>query len=277
MLLREEGIEPADVRLLRHQTDKVRGRTPYTLWRDDLPSFEHYQSMQSPASHQRTRFQAPYWASFVSPPAGGTLFVGLYEVELAGTVPFGTIDPLSGEPVGVAKGVIYDQYACMRAEALASYIGRLFVHWGDAQASRAWIQRADRQDKEILELREVFQEEGFPGFTNLIRPLSELEAMPLSWQAVLSSARGVYLLACPVTREHYVGSAYGEGGFLARWRDYLANSHGGNVGLRNRERTDWQVSILEVAGSAATVEDIIRMEATWKTKLHSRTIGLNRN
>lgn len=278
MLLRDEGIDPSDVRLLRHQT-RVEGRTPYTLWRDDIGAFQRYQSTQDPSPRQRARFRGRYWASFVAPPAGGTLFVGLYEVARIGSVAAGAIDPLTLREVGADKGLgAYDQYDCRPMDELSDYIGRLFIHWGDSSsAARAWIQRADQQDKEVVELTRVFREEEFPGFTNLIRSLSELETMPATWKQVLAVSRGVYLLACPKTREHYVGAAHGEGGFLARWREYLANRHGGNVGLIGREPTDWQVSVLEVAGSAATTDEILVMEATWKAKLLSRSIGLNRN
>lgn len=276
-LLRSEGIDPGDVRLLRHQTDKVRGRTPYTLWRDDPGAFERYQNTQD--SNQRAHFRGRYWASFVAPPDGSTLFVGLYHVHLVGTVPAGAIDAFTGRGVGEDKGwTEYDQYACTRADALSDYIGRLFIHWGDTASSRrAWKQRADLQDKPIVELSRTFREEAFPGFTKLIRPLSEIEAMPGAWKEVLASSRGVYLLACPRTREHYVGSASGAGGFLARWRDYVANRHGGNAELKIRDPSDYLVSILEVAGSAASEADIIAMEGDWKLKLHSRAIGLNRN
>jgi len=279
MLLQDEGIDPADVRLLRHQTGKVPGRTPYTLWRDDIAGFQRYQSTQDPSPRQRSRFRARYWASFVAPPLGGTLFVGLYEVRLIGSVPAGAIDPLTLREVGADKKlVVYDEYDCHPMEELSDYVGRLFVHWGDSSsAARAWIQRADQQDKEVVELARSFREEDFPGYTRFVRPLSEVETMPSSWKQALAASRGVYLLVCPKTREHYVGAAYGEGGFLARWRDYAATSHGGNKGLIEREPSDWQVSVLEVAGSAASVEDIIAMEAAWKTKLHSRTIGLNLN
>jgi hypothetical protein len=37
------------------------------------------------------------------------------------------------------------------------------------------------------------------------------------------------------------------------------DGHGGNLGLKSRDATDYQVSILEVAGSAATFEKIIAM------------------
>jgi hypothetical protein len=277
MLLRDEGIDPSYVRLLRHQTGKVPGRTPYTLWRDDMRAFQRYQSTQDPT--RRAYFDAPFWAAFVAPPSGGTLFVGLYEVNLVGQVPAGQIDPLTLREVGAEKAIgPYDLYDCRPVKELLEYVGRLFVHWGDSSsASRAWVQRAERQEKEIIELTRTFQEEAFPGFTKFIRPLSEIEAMPISWKEVLTASRGVYLLACPKTREHYVGSACGEGGFLGRWRDYVANSHGGNVGLKTRDPSDLQVSILEVAGSASSVEEILAVEASWKDKLLSRKIGFNRN
>jgi hypothetical protein len=87
----------------------------------------------------------------------------------------------------------------------------------------------------------------------------------------------VYLLTCPRTREQYVGSATGEGGFWQRWLGYFDTGHGENVELKSRKPSDYQIAILEVAGSDASTEDILRMEALWKTKLQSREMGLNRN
>jgi hypothetical protein len=37
------------------------------------------------------------------------------------------------------------------------------------------------------------------------------------------------------------------------------------------------VSILEVAGSSATIDEIHEMEGRWQSKLQSREMGLNRN
>lgn len=155
MLLEDEDIDPADVRLLRHQTRKVPGRTPFTLWRDNVREFERYQSYQAPTSFQRARFDAKYWASFVAPPDHETLFVGLYKVRRTGSVPPSEIDPLSRRRMGDREGPKpYDLYEFQRCRQLSRYIGRLLVHWGDSSsAARAWIQRAERQDKEIVELR----------------------------------------------------------------------------------------------------------------------------
>ena len=47
-ILREAGLAPADVRLLRHKdTRSTKGRSPYELWRDNRPQFDNYQSTQS--------------------------------------------------------------------------------------------------------------------------------------------------------------------------------------------------------------------------------------
>src|SRR5262245_2258206 len=97
------------------------------------------------------------------------------------------------------------------------FIGRLLIDWGPGD--RAWVQRADQQNKGVTELRTEFKEPEFPGFLNFIEPLSRLDRLPKSWATVLKSSRGIYLLTCPTTKEQYVGSATGEGGFWTRWQD----------------------------------------------------------
>jgi hypothetical protein len=72
----------------------------------------------------------------------------------------------------------------------------------------------------------------------------------------------------------YVGKAAGDDGFYGRWLDYVRDGHGGNVGLKSRDPSDYQVSILQVAGDAETFE-IDAMETRWKQKLQSREMGLN--
>ena len=85
------------------------------------------------------------------------------------------------------------------------------------------------------------------------------------------------MLTCPKTKEQYVGSVTGREGFWQRWQEYCRTGHGGNFALKSRAPSDYQVAILEVAGSSATDEEILGMEALWKTKLQSREMGLNRN
>lgn len=267
-ILERLSVDPHEVRLLRHRSQPFGGRTPYSLWRDDRPGFLTWQSIQ--AVDNRSRLGGRYWASFVVTPAQSTLFVGLYKVELIGLAPPDLIDPLRLTAVGEA-----DLYSQEEATGSSTFAGRVSVAWGTG--ARAWIQRADSQAKPILEIVRVYQEETFPGYGRFICGLSLIELLPTGWLSALRAARGVYLLTCPRTREQYVGSATGEGGFLGRWLSYVQDGHGGNVGLKSRDPSDYQVSILEVSGSTATVEDILAAEQLWKAKLQSREMGLNRN
>ncbi len=99
---------------------------------------------------------------------------------------------------------------------------------------------------------------------------SRLDRLPTVWQQVLKNSKGVYLLTCPKTKEQHVGSATAE-------QDYIQTGHGGNVALKSRDPSDYQASILEVAGTASTTDEIIGMEVQWKSKLQSREMGLNKN
>jgi hypothetical protein len=166
-------------------------------------------------------------------------------------------------------------YDLLLDPALSDMVGRLIIDWGPGD--RAWIQRADQQSKRIIELRREFKEPDFPGFLTFIEPLSKLDKIPKTWVAAFQSSKGVYLLTCPKTKEQYVGSATGDEGFWGRWQDYIQTSHGGNVALKSRNPSDYQVSILEIAGSSSTRDDILGMEQQWKKKLQSQDMGLNRN
>ena len=270
-LLSAAGLALPGVRLLRHKDQRAtRGHSPYELWRDERAKFDWYQATQSLTNE--SKLKAEYWASFAVTPAEETMFAGLYRVRghriLDRDVPL-------VHAKGVEKAGSCHVYELVLDERLADLSGRLIIAWGSGE--RAWIQRADKQDKAVVEIRKEFQEPRFPGFLNFIEPLSKLNKLPKSWAEILSFAKGVYLLTCPKTKEQYVGSASGGQGFLQRWSDYARDGHGGNVALKSRETSDYQVSILEVAGSSATVEEIIEMEQRWKSKLQSRALGLNRN
>jgi hypothetical protein len=270
-ILRDAGLPLADVRLIRHKDNRAtKGRTPYELWRDNRPQFELYQSTQK--IQGRKKFIAPYWAVFIVNLNDNTMFAGLYAVRYRGLLEKDTLKP---QMEGVDEAGSCDVYDLTLQDTLRDLIGKLFIDWGPG--ALAWVQYADRHDKPVTELREVFQEDSFPGFLNFIKPLSQLEKIPKSWIAALQSSRGIYLLTCPKTKEQYIGSATGEEGFWGRWQDYAQTGHGGNLGLKSRDPSDYQVSILEVAGTSATIEDILKMEGRWQSKLQSREMGLNRN
>lgn len=272
-LLVEAGIDPAHVRLLRHQTVLPDKRTLYEVLQADPSLFQDYQSLQ--LAMKRETFARPYWAAFFGTWDGRTLFGGLYEVGKPTLVAEDLDLPIIG---GTLAGLTYERYPSNPSAHLGQYRGRLYIEWGGgASGKRAWSQRAEAQNKLVTELHLSAAERPFPGYLELSSPLSLLAEAPPTWAQKLASAVGVYLLTCPRTGELYVGSATAAGGFWSRWQEYRRNGHGGNVALIGRQPTDWTASILQVAGSADTSDDILAMEALWKRKLESRRLGLNRN
>jgi len=271
-ILREAGLALSDTRLLRHKDNRAsKGRSPYELWRDGRSQFELYQSTQR--LQNRKKLNVPFWAVFIVNLNDETMFGGIYRVKYRGLLKRDMPSPhIEGD---VQKAGTLDQYSLTLDSALEDLIGRLFIDWGPG--ALAWVQYPERNDKPVTELRRTFREDAFPGFLNFVQPLSKLDKLPKSWITALRASRGVYLLTCPKTKEQYVGSASGEEGFWGRWQNYVQSGHGGNLGLKIRNPSDYQVSILEVAGTSATPDDIGAMEGRWQTKLQSREMGLNRN
>lgn len=266
-ILRDAGVDPATVKLVRHQDGRAaKGRTPYDLWCAKDGRLEQYQAIQSKARFDGSAFIA----SFIGTPTNETLFVGLYAVNGRGIADAGTIDPIIGDDIG---GLFL--YDLAKSERLSEYDGRLVIDWGPGM--RSWVQNAISQDKRIQEIRREVGEPPFPGFLTFRASISSLAATPQSWRTALAAVSGVYLLVCLKTGKPYVGSAYGAGGFWGRWEQYALNGHGGNEGMRLDPHTEYQATILEVAPSSATVDEIIGLESRWKDKLRSRDFGLNRN
>lgn len=266
-LLVEAGLNPTEVNLLRHCPDGI--VDPFAAWKKDRQAFEAYQQVQKVS--QRSYFSRPIWAAFAPDRRGRTFFVGLYDAALSGPLSDGERDPLTNENFNPATA---ERYLCTRRPELSDYIGRLVVDWG--AGTRAWGQKGTAS-KPILELLRVVEEPAFPGYLEIIQPLSAITTLPDRWVEFLRQGRGVYLLTCPRTKEQYVGKADGSDGFWGRWVNYATTGDGGNVRLKSREPSDYQVCILEVAGSAATPDEILGMEMRWKRKLQSREMGLNAN
>jgi hypothetical protein len=266
-LLTEAGVEPSNVQLVRHQDARSpRGMSPYALWRGRPDAFQRYQSLQS-----RPVFTSPgLIASFVVPPNGETLFAGLYEVQSVSRNASVERCPLHGTEFPVGE---INVYALAPIDTLSALSGLLTIEWGEG--ARAWVQRAQNQNKAVLELRRRFEEPPFPGFLNFRSKSDALDLLPAAWVTTLSATGGVYLLVSEKTGEQYVGSATGEEGFWARWQSYARDGHGGNVLLRQRSAAPFWISILETAPSSATRNEVIAAEEWWKTKLGSRAFGLN--
>lgn len=256
-LLTEAGINPRDVKVLRHN---LNGVDLFAAWRHERREFEAWQAVQKRSS--KGHFSRPWWAAFVSTPEDGALFVGLYEAHLVGECPAGyveRINPTPGDPSTL------DLYDCQLSPALAEYAGRLQISF----TGRNWRQNGE-SGHIVTEISGQVRDPAFPGLLEFIKPLSEIMRLPEAWRSHLQLGRGIYLLTCPLTKEQYVGKADGSEGFLGRWLGYARDGHGGNIRLKSRKPSDYQVTVLEVAGSSATPRDIAAMEEGSPQSLFAR-------
>ncbi len=266
-LVRLCGFDLDRTRALRNQVSSTR-TSSWELWQSDRAAFELHQGL----------FKKPRLDSvssvvgFVQTADDEALFVGVWDVIGCHLCPRDKVDPVTGE---------YKQhlYEFRSTEWLNCYVERMVVDWARA---RSWVRRLPSTKKPIAvtEIRPSGWYKPFPGYAVFQTSLREVAGYTTAWKIQLSANRGIYLLVHPETGEQYVGSATGQDGFLGRWRDYTVNGHGGNELLRPLAEggiPNYQISVLEVAGSGMSDEDVLAREATWKDKLGSRAHGLNLN
>ena len=117
-----------------------------------------------------------------------------------------------------------------------------------------------------------------PEWYELTITWEELHVLPTCWKSALSQWRGIYVIFDHDDGKSYVGSAYGKDNLLGRWLDYATVGHGGNKHLRKRNPRSFSFSILQRVSPDMEADEIIRLEATWKARLHTRhPDGLNDN
>ena len=263
------GLDLDTCKLVRHDLRAMKA------WRRSRSAFENFMSYQKTGNRTPYR-RAANIMQFLPIGSSHAMFVGAYRVLDVWEFPAIQRQPVLHDPnFGANDQTEHLRYDLERRPEFEDLVACLTIDWGGS--TRAWYQWPARQDKPIIELRSKRQDEPFPGFSAFSTELDDVEFLPEAWQGALASVSGVYLLVCPVTGEQYVGSAYGEDGFMGRWRAYAANGHGGNRLLIERERSNFSISILEVASPDTSVQELIHRETAWKTKLGSRAHGLNAN
>ena len=70
-----------------------------------------------------------------------------------------------------------------RLERFDDYSGGLVFDWGDG--TRAWVQRADNQDKRIIEIRKAKRDPDFPGFLKFQISLDQVEKLNHTVRAII--------------------------------------------------------------------------------------------
>lgn len=178
-------------------------------------------------------------------------------------------------------------FALVETGILADLVDRLVIDWGPA--TRSWRQNgATAGNKPVLAILER-PAEPFPGFEKLVLSFAQLEQVVSEprryapWLTAMSAVSAVYLIVDTQTGRQYVGSAYGLGGLLGRWRAYVETFHGDNRLMVAELDADpatyerFQFSVLQILPRSTNPDDVIAVEALYKSKLLTKKFGLNAN
>jgi hypothetical protein len=164
------------------------------------------------------------------------------------------------------------------------YIGRLIVEFKNNAQTMIRNAPSVIDDCFISQiLPNTFENDIFPGYEKVIVSWGELKRVleKDTWKTALQNQKGVYLLTDMSNGKKYVGSAYGENMILGRWRAYVQNGHGGNLGLKELSfdhiKKYFTFAILDIYKSTTEDQIIINRENWWKEVLQSKSFGYNKN
>jgi hypothetical protein len=290
-LLLKKGIEPRHVLVLRHRPQEPELNRVFPWLASERPDlFNAYQQTHRERV-ERMMEQLKgngYVASFVGREAGRALFVGLYAIAASKPLTYkefwqvpGFIElkalGMKGWELNEARPSSVLWFDLVLTDFFPEWKGKLIVSWPAPE--RVWCRRAHRNEFPIVAiLEESVLEAAMPMWNELELTWEQLRVLPARWRSALSQWRGVYYIFDTSDGKGYVGSAYGESNLLGRWLNYAARGHGGNSLLRKRRAQDFRFSILQRVSPDLDPTDVIRLEGSWKRRLHTLTpYGLNEN
>ena len=242
---------------------------------------EPYQKLQNKGFFK----DCDYILSFISDKGTTAKFIGCYEV-MDHT---GHLGEKSDLPSDFPCFEMLDNitYYCelKKVDKLGDLCDRLIIDWG--KGTIQWAQWA-KNDKPVLAIHNLPRFE-FKGYEHVVLSYEDLKtiikdpSLYSNWHVALSSVYAIYLITDQNTGKQYVGSAYGSGGLLERWRCYVDTKHGGNKGLKEAinanpsQYTSFQFSILQILPKSITCDEVIAYEQLHKRKLLSIPFGMNFN
>lgn len=285
-----KGIDPRQVLVLRHRPHEPELNKILPWLAAEKPdAFNAYQQTQGEKLENvmSALTGVGYVASFIGHEPGKALFIGLYSI--GGSKPL-TVEKywqisayIEMKAFGM-KGFTGEQsrktilwFDLALTDFYTSWKGKLIVSWPPPE--RSWWRRAHRNEIPILAiLEDSALEAAMPGSDEIVLTWEELGILPKRWKSALSQWRGIYYIFDTSDGKGYIGSAYGESNLLGRWLNYAARGHGGNSLLKKRDPRNLHFSILQRVSPDMDARDIIRIEGSWKERLHTRTpYGLNDN
>jgi hypothetical protein len=284
-LFEKRAIDAKRVLVFRHRPSEPELNKVLPWLAAEKPDvFNAYQQTQS-EKVEKAMGNADYVASFIGHEPGKALFIGLYSI--GGTKAL-THDDYWAVPAYIEmkafgmKGPEANRSSILwfdlsLTDWYAQWKGKLVVGWPPPE--RSWWRWAQRNTIPVLAvLEDCALDAAMPEWDRIVLSWDELKVLPRRWRAALSQWRGIYYIFDTSDGKGYVGSAYGRDNLLGRWIAYSRKGHGGNALLLQREPRNFRFTILQRLSPDLDADDVIRIEASWKERLHTRQPqGLNDN
>ncbi len=287
-LLRDKHVNPEAVLVFRHvpKEPQLKKVLPW-LAAENPELFNAYQQTQGEKLEKvMASGKAHYVASFIGRTPGSALFVGLYSIGKSQQL---TVDEFWAKPAHIAlkefgldgltnvggreRCLFFD--LCL-TDLYSEWKGKLIVRWPPPEIS--WWRWAGNKDFPVHAiLEESALDRGMPDWDAINLSWDQLAVLPQRWKLKLSEWRGVYHILDASDGKGYVGSACGKDNLLGRWRNYAASGHGDNALLKKRDPKNFRFTILQRVSPDMEDKDAVRVENSWKDRLHTRTHGLNAN
>jgi hypothetical protein len=280
-VLDKGGIDIDRVMVMRHRPSEPKLRKIMPWLAADRPEiFNAYQQTQNPDA-EKALTKADFVAAFIGI-GDKAVFVGLYqrgESRLLTDAQFWAIPAVQElEPFGLRRVVGQDTLRWFDLELLdfcAEWKGRLVVKWPQGRLWWRWAKSNDFTIRAIHE--ESLFDEAMPPWDQLSLSHNDLKVLPTRHADALKEWRGIYFIIDASDGKGYVGSAGGRENLLGRWREYGASGHGGNKKLKQRDPRNFIFTILQRTSPDMDPAEIVRLENSWKERLHTREFGLNEN
>ena len=281
-LLLKNNLAPDSTLVLRHSPTERSLREVFTmLVTRQHDTFNTYQSVQT-LKVERQMDRATHVAAFYGLPNELAIFVGLYEQRGSRTITqadfeaMPTYQALVGFGMGEATGdrPTMLHFDLQEMEQFKHLQGRLVVRWPKPPVQ--WSRWADRHFPIHAIHDENLLQESMGAWDEISLTCAKIKLLPPSWIKTLSGYRGIYFIFDRTLRKGYVGAAYGPENMWQRWSRHAAT--GGDArDLRPSNPDDFVFSILQLVGQSTPKDEVERLEASWKRRLHTREFGLNAN
>jgi hypothetical protein len=228
-----------------------------------------------------------YLASFIGMTAGEAVFAGLYRIAGAKEITFSEFWHMPENVELAGFGMIGWKkedsdtrtlwFDLQLSPICKEWRGRLTVSWPPPE--RSWFRRSERNEMRVLSIpKESLFGKSVPGWETICLNWHQLQVIPSSWRAAFAQWRGIYFIYDKSDGRGYVGSAYGADNLLGRWLQYARSGDGGNKLLRSCKPENLRFSILQRVSPDMVADEVIRLESSWKDRLHTRSeFGLNVN